>query len=69
MVTFAEAFKKHKTGLKSAADLSVPFDKSASTKDALVHQKFSLSSKPLASDRRMSVNTALSSCVVMNEVC
>lgn len=46
VATFAEAFQKHKTGLKSAADLSVPFDKSASTKDSLVNQKFSLSSKP-----------------------
>lgn len=44
VATFAEAFIQHKTGRKSAEDLAVPFDKSTEHKDALVTQKFSLSS-------------------------
>ncbi|DBB05992.1 hypothetical protein WJX82_004698 [Trebouxia sp. C0006] len=43
VASFAEAFKKHKTGLKSAEGLAVPFDKTTSSKDALVHERFSLS--------------------------
>lgn len=47
VASFAEAFKKHKTGLQSAEGLSVPFDKTTSSKDALVNQRFSLSSRQL----------------------
>ena len=47
VASFAEAFKKHKTGLKSAEGLAVPFDKTTSSKDALVHERFSLSSRQL----------------------
>lgn len=45
VTSFAEAFKKHKTGLKSAEGLAVPFDKTTSSKDALVNKRFSLSSR------------------------
>ncbi len=47
VASFSEAFKKHKTGVRSAEGLSVPFDKTASSKDALVNQRFSLSSRQL----------------------
>jgi len=47
VASFAEAFKKHKTGLKSAEGLAVPFDKTTSSKDALVNERFSLSSRQL----------------------
>jgi len=47
VASFAEAFKKHKTGLKSAEGLAVPFEKTTSSKDALVNERFSLSSREL----------------------
>ncbi len=49
VATFAEAFKQHKTGKQSVADLAVPFEKSPASKEALVDQRFSLSSKPYCS--------------------
>ena len=59
VATFAEAFIQHKTGRKSAEDLAVPFDKSTEHKDALVTQKFSLSSTTLCSIRCAQVTPSL----------
>lgn len=46
VVTFAEAFQNHRSGKNAMAGLAQPFDQSKEHKDALVTQKYSLSSKP-----------------------
>ena len=45
VITFAEAFQSHKSGKAAMAGLAQPYDQSKEHQDALVKQKYSLSSE------------------------
>lgn len=45
VVVFAEAFQNHRSGKTAMAGLAQPYDQSKEHKDALVREKYSLSSR------------------------